>query len=245
MRSASRQALRRVARIGIVRRRLLPVARRLLGSGTVQSGYGAGLWLDTDGTNPGYILGVAEPPVQELVAELRADDVFLDVGANVGFFSLIAARNGARVVAVEPHPRAAHVLKANATRNGVVIQVHQLALGDREAEAFIEDGKTHLTAHVAEQGQRVKVIPGDQLEIDPTLIKIDVEGFEVEVLDGLSETIRRSHPDVICELHGETLDACQSRLREHGYVVEVLDDGGMPHLLGYFASPPPVADTSK
>src|ERR687893_362807 len=77
-----------------------PLARRIVGWGsrwvrnrdrTIRHGVGAGLRFNTGDANPGYALGTTEPLIQEALAScLGPGDVFYDVGANVGFFTVLA-----------------------------------------------------------------------------------------------------------------------------------------------------------
>lgn len=77
---------------------------------TISHGIGAGLLFNSSGAFPSRALGTVETEVQDALAELlRPGDVFYDVGANVGYFTIIAARlvgPEGRVVAVEPQPEA-------------------------------------------------------------------------------------------------------------------------------------------
>jgi FkbM family methyltransferase len=230
--------LRRLARVKGVRRIVLPVARRVLRSGVVRSGPAAGLRLDTDGTNPGYLLGASEPQVQEaLVRLLGAGDVVYDVGANVGFLTLLAARRvgpAGAVYAFEPHPRAAEVLRANVRANSFAnVHVVEAAVGRTTGRVRIR-ADDHLTARLGDAGFDVSQIALDHVDAAaPTLVKIDVEGAEVDVLEGASRVLAEARPVVICELHGGTEEACASLLAAAGYDVSRLEDaeGGMPHLI--------------
>jgi FkbM family methyltransferase len=184
------------------------------------------------------LLGASEPFVQQLLAErLARGSVFVDVGASVGFFTLIAARLiGAtgHVYAVEPQPRAAAVLRRNVASNHLEnVTVLELAAGDHRGFSNIASGD-HLTARLSEVGHVVRVLPIDELDLpSATLIKIDVEGAETSVLAGMQRLLTLRRPSIVCEIHGDTRAECERLLTTASYSVRMLEEsgGGMPHLL--------------
>jgi FkbM family methyltransferase len=139
---------------------------------------------------------------------LRADDLFVDVGANAGAYTLLAcAARGAAGVAIEPVPEAFERLRANVALNGVGDRVRlcNCAAGERAGVLPFEAGMGPMS-RVALPGERgpavaeVEVRTLDALlERDaPTMIKIDVEGFETAVLAGARETL--SSPSLLALL---------------------------------------------
>ncbi len=148
----------------------------------------------------------------------KGDRVF-DIGANVGSYSEIFLRLGARVVAVEPNPECVAKLKARMTSKRLVVEC--AAVGSRESRATLflcDDSDTHSTLSsewigVARKTPRlgekhwsqtvdVRVTTLDNLIAkygEPRFIKIDVEGFEREVLSGLSRLPRCLSFEFICE----------------------------------------------
>jgi FkbM family methyltransferase len=169
----------------------------------------------------------------------EAGDV-LDVGANVGvhtsLFSYLAAP-GARVVAFEPTPSTASVLRKNsATLTNVTVE--QTALADREGTiSFIDYGLRHGVFNSAQaqplpflkdQGTKIEVASTtlDQYVakhgLKPSLIKLDTEGTEAGILAQSSETLRRYQPTILLELGGgeawaENAAQCIDTLAAHGY----------------------------
>src|SRR4051794_11745594 len=106
-----------------------PILRRLVshaspaGAVTIRHGAAKGVKIHADDrSNVGYALGTTEPQVQDVLGEsLNRRDVFYDVGGNVGFFPLIAAKlvgPEGRVVAIEPLPENADALRRNVALNG-------------------------------------------------------------------------------------------------------------------------------
>jgi FkbM family methyltransferase len=234
--------LRRVARLRLLRRLVLPGLVESLSDRdlTIQHGHGRGLKFRSGPANwPGYAAGTTEPLVQEALAMyLHQGAVFYDVGANVGFFTLIGARlvrpNG-YVRAFEPHPDNAAVLEHNIEINGLRnVELIRAAVGAETGTAKLA-GETPLTLHLSAQGIDVPLVTLDELaeNLPPTLIKIDVEGAELDVLEGAKDTLARDRPVVVCEVH-DTAEQCAALLTAAGYVVTELerDAGGLPHLLG-------------
>jgi FkbM family methyltransferase len=173
--------------------------------------------------------------------------VLYDIGANIGFFTLIAARMvGAQghVFAFEPQPRARQMLERNIAHNRFKnVSVIPYAVGASTGRAYLAVNSRlgHATAHFADEGHPVDVVAIDDVVgglRPPDVVKIDVEGAEVEVLRGLHETIERYAPVIICELHGANRSASEEILLNHGYSVEGIDEqtSGMLHLVGRVAA---------
>src|SRR3954447_26255174 len=116
---------------------------------------------------------------------LRPGDLFLDIGANIGVYSVYAAECGAEVIAVEPVPHNAERVRENLGLNGYPGQVVQKALSDHQGRVRIttdEDSYNHL---VAEGGIEVTATTLDALlQNRCAAAKIDVEGAEELVLAG-------------------------------------------------------------
>jgi FkbM family methyltransferase len=201
-----------------------------------------------DESNPAYILGASEPEVQATLADaLRPGSVLYDIGANIGFFTLIAARMvGARghVFAFEPQPRARQMLERNIAHNGfenVSVIPHAVGASRGRAHLAVNSALGHATAHFADDGHPVEVVAIDDVVAGlrpPDVVKIDVEGAEVEVLRGLHETIELYAPLIVCEVHGANRPALEEILVNHGYSVEGIDEqtSGMVHLVGRVAA---------
>ena len=160
-----------------------------------------------------YWLGTHEPPVQRALADrLSAGDTFFDVGANAGFFSVLAARKVGPTglcVAVEPDPTIANVVAAQADLNGLC----NVAVVRKLVTASAEDEWPWTVGGVATPTTTI-----DQLTREfgpPTLIKIDVEGLEIEALRGGEATLREHRPSLVIEAHSaELLMALTVRLAE-------------------------------
>jgi len=132
-------------------------------------------------------IGLAEPEAMGfLLHYLRPGDLFLDVGANAGSYTLLAASRGSRVRAAEPNPLPRHYLERSLALNGLTAEVLAQAISDR-AGSLRMDLAQDAKGHVAEAGpDLVTATTLDALAAGeaPALVKIDVEGHEAAVIAG-------------------------------------------------------------
>jgi FkbM family methyltransferase len=208
----------------------------------VAHGPGAGLRIHAERRSLVWISGRVEDDVQETIQRLLpVGGCFVDVGASVGFFSLLAARivgaNGS-VVAFEPQPEAARSARRNIALNGFDnATVVDAAVSSRDGVVTLED-VDKATAHVARAdrpsrtGREVSSMTLDQFllgrpEFEPDLVKIDVEGHELEVLEGMRESLLTRSPVVLIECHGDVTGAL-ALLQEARYDVSVLGSDVSP-----------------
>jgi FkbM family methyltransferase len=131
-----------------------------------------------------------------LLHVLRPGDLFLDVGANVGSYTILASKVcGARTIAFEPDPDAAHALRRNIGANqiGDLAEIREVALGSWTGEARFTTGfdtKNHVARPEDKITRRVPIRRLDDLvEAAPTLIKLDAEGAEEDILAGASRVL--------------------------------------------------------
>jgi FkbM family methyltransferase len=215
--------------------------------------------LFTGGDTVGYSLGASEPTVQRAVeTHLQRGDVFYDVGANVGFLSLLAAKSvgpDGHVYCFEPQPSVLPLLTRNLEQNGYSnYDVIEAAVSDRPGHAKLElnargrSGEARLasaraghdvTSPRSGHAVDVRVVTLDELDLPAArLVKIDVEGAESQVLRGMARVMREHRPTLIIEIHDEQGSSVESILSEAGYRSEVLNDDGMRHLMAYPAAGP-------
>lgn len=147
-----------------------------------------------------------EPGTVALVERLLApDQCFMDVGANVGAYSLLAARkvgSKGKVIAIEPLPSTTRALRTTIAINGIsgIVDLHECALGAAKGQATLYAGATSGHSSMLDpaesyvRGFEVSVVRGDDLigKYKPSLIKIDVEGWELEVVRGLEKFIAKA-----------------------------------------------------
>lgn len=130
-------------------------------------------------------------------------DTVIDIGANIGTFSLKASKlvgNSGKVVSFEAHPNTAAILERNVALNDSNnIIVIRAAVGERNGEVFFSDESNDDINHISERSQGTKVTlkklddiselkEADQI----SCIKIDVEGYELPVLKGAESTLYKT-----------------------------------------------------
>ena len=146
---------------------------------------------------------------KHIFPKLKHRRICLDIGANIGNHALFFADQFDLVHAFEPHPRTAKILTLNAELSGN-IRVHPFGLSDQEAviQAAAIPGNVATTqigrSDSSEESVELNIKPLDMVSeiadlntID--LIKIDVEGHELEALRGAEQTIRNCQPIIISE----------------------------------------------
>jgi FkbM family methyltransferase len=179
--------------------------------------------------------GNLESGVQEaMVRHLGRGGVFFDIGANLGFFSMLAAHlvglHEGRVYAFEAAPDNAEAIRHHAELNAIpnitVVCAAVSSHSGRGRLQVVDDQSWSKLEDYGEHPHTEKVIDVDLVAIDelvssgqlpaPTAVKIDVEGAELAVLEGMRNTIREHQPAVICELHGTHAEFVAA-MREHSY----------------------------
>jgi FkbM family methyltransferase len=189
-----------------------------------------------------------EPDVTRWVtSSLKPGDVFVDVGAHVGYYTLLAGKlvgESGRVVGVEPNPatfaRLQRDVALNPFRN---IAVRKVACTDQETtlkffQAPIDNtGTSSINKTNAHEGNEISVpgVPLDKIVQDlgikrVDLVKIDVEGAEMMVLGGMTNILAAYHPKVSIELKddllknmGSSLEAAKALFIKDGYVLQSFD----------------------
>ena len=171
-----------------------------------------------------------EPEELEIIARhFPKGAVFCDIGANVGNHSLYALMylGAARALVFEPNPAAYELLLLNLVFNGLIERVDTghlgLGLSDRAAGDMglaTRDGNLGATALRPGAGD-VQVAPADQLLAGARVdfIKIDVEGMELAVLAGLTETVAAHRPPIFLELAHNNRPGLEAWMADVGYAV--------------------------
>jgi FkbM family methyltransferase len=167
------------------------------------------------------------------VDEADAGSVIFDVGAQAGYYTLLAARlvgGSGRVVAFEPLPRNLEFIEAHIRLNGLQnVMVVPAAAAQSPGSARFQDDPTSYMGRLSATGNRdVRVETLDRvaagLKIRVDVIKIDVEGGEAEVLLGAEQILRVDRPVVFLATHGSEPHARSCAiLRHHGYDLYPLD----------------------
>ncbi|MDY7024402.1 MAG: FkbM family methyltransferase, partial [Cyanobacteriota bacterium] len=185
---------------------------------TLSQGVGAGLKFNSDYSNRDYATGTYELPIQQALEKyLKPNSVFYDIGANIGFFTVIAAQlvgESGRVYAFEPVPKNADRIRHNAEIN----EFSQVTVFEKAVAASAGTAELLLAHHsggatLASAGtppdlrgkMDVELVSIDELisaqKIQPpTIVKIDVEGAEIAVLQGMIQTLKQFKPILIYEV---------------------------------------------
>lgn len=189
-------------------------------------------------SNHGCWLGSYEYEKQKLFQRmLNAGDVVYDLGANVGFYSLLAATlvgPAGTVYSFEPLPANLEYLRRHLELNSIRnCQVFAVAVGGRNGVCHFRPHSNPSMGSVADEPAHntiaVREVMLDDAIINeklrsPTVIKCDIEGAELEALEGARFTIREFRPAIFLATHGEHVHwRCCSLLRQWGYELRPLD----------------------
>ena len=223
-----------------VSHRVLPADEKVWAR--IEVGPAKGIWLELNPrTGQDYLRGDAEAGIQAILVErLRGGMVFYDLGANIGLFTLLAARlvgpNG-KVFSFEPDPWVAARLRRNVARNAfenvTVVEAGVWSRsGPRNFVAADASSPDQGVGTFVGGGHGVAGTPRECVALDdfigsaapPDMIKCDVEGAEVEALAGAEKLLRGHRPWVICELHSEANErALRSYFGSLGFDVDTID----------------------
>jgi FkbM family methyltransferase len=177
----------------------------------------------------GCWLGSYEYHKRRLFEQLiRPGDTVFDVGAHVGFYTLLAsilAGPAGRVYAFEPFPRNIRYLKKHLALNRAAnVTVFEAAVTDTDGWADFQESSSHFEGRLASGGGlRVKTVSLDRLVAEeaaspPDALKIDVEGAEAVVLAGARKTLAHFRPVILLATHGERCRRdCRDLLTSLGY----------------------------
>lgn len=186
--------------------------------------------------------------ISDILQESNNDDVFFDIGSNTGIYTLFVAKKCSNVLSFEPYPPNYEMLRKDISRNDLSnVNVYEIALSDsngtilfdQPAENDVGYGSSSIVDEGTGSSVEVSTRTGDELISNnnlpvPNIIKIDVEGSETLVIDGLESSL--SDPAcrlVYCEVHTEEVDHrpsihdfdmdlndIKSQLQECGFTVE-------------------------
>ncbi len=241
-------------RLAVYHTPFLPVGRVILGrlmpsSALVEITAGAlkgfRMWVNLK-CQKYYWLGTHEPAVQEVLRRvIRRGWVCYDIGAHIGYFSLTMAwlsGSGGKVFSFEPDPDNFWLLNEHIRLNNLkdVIRAVPFAVSSssgrttfqKGADSYSPTGK--LSRSCNEGDIEVEVTSLDEFvrergHLQPDFIKIDVEGFEGEVLSGANKILTQAHPVVLCEIHNlEAAERVYRELRESGYSIYDIEDNIKP-----------------
>lgn len=192
---------------------------------------------------PDFLTGSTDTPERRFWESLPLGGlVVYDIGSFQGLLALFFARHARQVICFEPNPgnrrRLEENLRLNHVENAIV---RPIALGNREEVAEViwdalMPGGTSLDQSCQQQitaGSRAhrQLIQITTLDLDikrgqfpiPDLLKVDVEGFELAVLQGGAKTLLRHQPKLFLEMHGATMREKKQKTRE---IINFLEQTG-------------------
>lgn len=180
------------------------------------------------------------------VKNLGPDDIFYDIGANYGFYSYLASELCKEVRAFEPIPQIADVVRRNIP-TGTLMSMNEVALSDTFGEvdlhisesfglSTINASTTQIHSYTYDEAKKIRVKTETldahiRTHTKPTVLKIDVEGAEEQVLIGATRFLSENAPIVAMEIWGANNGGDISmraveRLRGFGYVSYRIDSEG-------------------
>jgi FkbM family methyltransferase len=160
---------------------------------------------------------------------MSPDTAYLDIGANVGnhiiYFSKCLGLHN--IIAIEPNPRANAILKVNLRLNDIEEQVDTsllgLGLSDHAGSADVFTPRNNLGGArlFTKENGALKLATGDQLLADRTVdfVKMDVEGMEMQCLQGMSDFIDRCRPTMFIEVDNANITSFQQWCNNNRYAV--------------------------
>lgn len=124
---------------------------------------------------------------------IRPGCTVLDVGANIGVYTLLAAKRGAHVFAIEADPQNAAMLRHHLSINGLSAQVFEVAASDKPGRVSLRRNPNNCGGSVVIAGSDITASTIDSLALPPIdVCKMDIEGSEYSALLGMPETLSRS-----------------------------------------------------
>jgi FkbM family methyltransferase len=178
--------------------------------------------------------GLGEPYVKTILdKEVRNDDVVVDIGANMGIYTIPLAKRTSKVIAFEPHPKSAEMLeksmRLNQLRNVVLIKK---PVGDSKKKVLFDLrlDPVHSRIDITETFEpgtalATEKVETESIDLDTALameskinwLLIDVNGFELNLLNGARNILRRHSPRIIIEPKYYNVDKVNEILIKEGY----------------------------
>jgi len=186
-----------------------------------------------DGTREVYF-------VETVKKEVKAEDIVVDIGANIGYYALLEARivgDKGRVYAIEPVTENIGLLRKNIELNGYTnIEVYQLAIGDKKGLATMYIPKERNLSAMKHPDSYTGIVEERSVEVTtlddflknkpyPNVIRMDVEGYEYQIIKGMKKTLGNNYPlTILVELHFSILKKEESTeilqtLRKAGFEI--------------------------
>ena len=146
----------------------------------------------------------------KLVKKLvKRKDIVLDIGANIGYFTLLMAKQAKLVHAFEPEPRNFQVLKKNIELNKISnVKLHNIAIAETNGRTTLHLCETNRGMHriypsrwCTEGSNEVRTVRIDDIVQEADFIKIDIEGAELGALKGMVKLLKKCDATIFMEFH--------------------------------------------
>lgn len=192
-----------------------------------------------------YLDGIYEQETTRFISsKIEPGMTILDIGADIGYYTILFAKHvgsKGQVYAFEPIPRAKWYLDKNILMNGLDnVKTFGFALFDKPGNAYLEDPFTKSKINPSKQS-----LSGNDIQVEMKmfdewklkeginnidLVKLDVEGAELNILQGMKNTLQSQHPKILIEVHPRQLktfgfsppDVIEF-LSKFGYKIESVD----------------------
>lgn len=175
-----------------------------------------------------------EPYIKNILdTELKETDVLVDVGANIGIYTVPFSKKVTKVIAFEPHPKTSEILEKSIRLNNIdnVLIVKKVVGSSKKKLQYALSTIPQESGIVANRpsiSNIMAVIEMESIDLDSAVVGenkidwllIDVEGSEVDVLLGARKVLRRHSPKILCEVHSTDIkDEICRMLNTEGYSV--------------------------
>jgi FkbM family methyltransferase len=235
--------------------------RKITFSSFIREGYyeGGGIKAYCRGNTDDFIhLFVRKEEPVETHLELKTGQVFVDVGANVGYYSLKSYpgvnHNDVKIIAIEAHPETFKVLMKNIQINGRtnITAIHK-AISDHAGKVVIYDdydidtgsfntGASSILGHAVDESRQKRSLEVEADTLDSILLdkcrvanidlmKIDIEGAEILALRGASRTLKIVRK-IIVEIHQDNLEPVKEILSENGFDLTIMPWRKQSYVIG-------------
>lgn len=185
----------------------------------------------------------------EMLGTLSAGKTFFDIGANVGYYTILASRlvgPSGKVVSFEPLIRNLSYLHRHVEMNQATnVRILPFAVSSDNTIVSFSAGQNSAMGYLDPSGAGDILVPTvtlddivKELRVLPNVMKIDVEGAEMEVFRGADRVLTEARPAIFLSTHSPELrEQCKELLAGYGYTVKALIDSDDPHEFLATASP--------
>jgi FkbM family methyltransferase len=176
-----------------------------------------GNWMYLDDKDSMFLArdGIFEPIETNLIKNMvKSNHTVLDIGAHIGYFTIIMAKQAKQVYAFEPEPRNFHTLQKNITLNELAnVKLYNRAVAEHNYKTTLHLCHTSSGMHrlypskwCKEGTIEVETISINEIIGDADFIKMDIEGAELGALKGMKKLLEKNGPPIIMEFHPPSIE---------------------------------------